>query len=331
MIAIARMIREDCSRAAADEHLSAFRGFHLDSSDPRYRARPWEKIRLADIRPADVVGLDVAEMVFMMRVAMEIEDPILEYSHSNAEGFRRLLPMLGRFMGRNDAEAAYAAAHGLPWCESPWCAEERRHGSVFAKAIERLTRKAPTRSNPNVPRVAPADEEEALRHLRSREAAEWASSSTYVVMAAHASGTLHTLMRNVARDEIKHLCILAAADAYLLGPRRWVRFAALVKIGLENYRGQRRHRSDGGQIGANAITAVEVVLAHLAMERRVRNWIARVPVRRLALLFDCAPDDREGDEAVVRGRRDRRSLSRWPAAARRRALAQLAVEDGGVE
>ena len=256
LAAVGRMIRDDCSPAAADEYLWAFRGFHLEPSDPHYRARSWQKTRIGDIRPAEVVGLPAGEMAFMMHVAMEIEDPILEYSHQNGEGFRQLLPTLGRFMGKNDAEAAYAAEQGLSWCESPWCAEERRHGNVFAKAIERLTNTSPARDNPNEPRAVTADEDEAMRHLISREAAEWASSSTYIVMAAHASGSLHTLLRNVARDEIKHLCILSAADRYLLGPRPWARFVELVKIGLEHYRGQRRRRSGCDRIGANAITAL---------------------------------------------------------------------------
>ena len=283
---IGRIIAEDCSTRAADEHLSAFRGFFLTPGDPACRARPWRKTPLRDVGPDQVAGLAVEEMAFMMRVAMEIEDPILDYSHQNGEGFRRLLPALGRFMGKNEAEAAYAAAHGLPWCESPWCEEERRHGNLFAKLVERLTGAAPPRTNPNQPRLVTADEAEALRHLTSREAAEWSSSSTYVVMAAHATGALHALVRDVARDEIKHLCVLSAAERYLLGPRPWGRFADLIRVGLEHYRGQRRSRSEGERIGANAITAAEVVVSHLLMEFRVRRWLACLSPGTLASIFE---------------------------------------------
>lgn len=330
---IARLIREECSTAAADEHLWAFRGFHLEPSDPHYRARQWRPVSLSRVSPDDVVGMPVGELAFMMQVAMEIEDPIMDYSHQNGEGFRVLLPALGRFMGRNDAEAAYARAHGLPWCESPWCAEERRHGNAFAKAVERLTGMAPPRDNPNVPRVVTADESEALRHLVSRQAAEWASASTYVVMAAHASGALHELLRNLARDEIKHLCLLAAADRYLLGPRPWRRLTALVRIGLENYRGQKRSRSSGQQIGSNWVTALEVVCAHLAMESRVRTWLATVPLMALTLVFetdpalaehsrDALPRDEQDRVAVAtaEGRRRRLDLARWRPRPRARAM-----------
>lgn len=338
LVAVHRIVREDGAPAAADEHLWAFRGFHLESWDPHYRARPWRKARLAEISPADVVGLCIGEMAFMMHVAMEIEDPILEYSHQNGEGFRLLLPALGRFMGKNDAEAAYARQHGVSWCESPWCAEERRHGNAFAKVIERLTNASPPRDNPNAPRAVTADEDEALSHLVSRQAAEWSSSSTYVVMAAHARGSLHTLIRNIARDEIKHLCILSAADVYLLGPRPWRRLRDLIRIGLTNYRDQRSRRSSGADIGANSLSALEVIAAHLLVEHRVRRWLRGLPLGTLATVFEtpsnlpelaaCAATPAERIDGLLRrGWEKRRELARWAPAARQRALQERQFDD----
>ena len=42
----------------------------------------------------------------MMNVAREIEEPILDYTRQNGEGFRVLLPSLARFLGKNRDEAA---------------------------------------------------------------------------------------------------------------------------------------------------------------------------------------------------------------------------------
>ena len=332
---IHRIIRDDCSIDAADEHLWAFRGFYEDRTDPHYRARTWQKVQLARIGPPDVVRMSVEEMAFMMRVAMEIEDPIVEYSHQNGEGFRVLLPSLARFMGRSKAEEVYAKAHGLDWCESAWCAEERRHGNAFAKAIERLTNVAPPRDNPNEPQAVTADEDTAITHLVGREAAEWSSSSTYIVMAAHAAGALHGLLRNLARDEIKHLCILSAADRYLRGPRPWPRVMELVRVGLKNYRDQRERRSGGRRIGRHRITAIEVIAAHLLVERRVQSWLSTLPLRTLAAVFETVPEPSPTDptmgpeerarvkERLAEGRARRAALLRWPPAARRRALGPI--------
>lgn len=314
--AIYRIVREDYHAAALDEYLWSFRGFHQTPEDPHCRARRWQKVTLARVGPSDVAGLPVWELAFMMSVAMEIEEPILDYSRENGEGFRLLLPPLARFMGKNREEAAYAAAHDLPWCESPWCAEERRHANTFARMIERLTAASPSRQNPNRPMIAAPSEDEAARLLLSREAAEWNSSSTYVVMAAHATGGLHHLIRNIARDEIKHLSILGAAALYLFGPRPWRRFADLVRQSLNEFRGHKRARSSGDLLGTNPVTAFEVIVAHFLTERYVRKWLRSLPLTTLTWIFESNPD----------GKEKRESLIRWHPDARLKALAQRAFE-----
>jgi hypothetical protein len=174
LFAIVRMIREDFAPEALDESLWAFWGFHQEVSghepvDPHYLARRWQKVQLSSIGPQHVVGgLAVWEMAFMMNVAMENEDPIMEYSGHSGEGFRYLLPNLGRFMGKNEEQARYAAEQGLPWCESAWCAEERRHSNAFARMIERLVNISPSRENPNQPMAVTPDEAAAVRLLLSR-------------------------------------------------------------------------------------------------------------------------------------------------------------------
>ena len=78
------------------------------------------------------------ELALMLHVAMEIEEPIVAYSRQTGEGFRVLLPALSRFMGRSEAQARLAEERGEAWCESCWCAEERRHAPAFARLIERV-------------------------------------------------------------------------------------------------------------------------------------------------------------------------------------------------
>jgi hypothetical protein len=325
------VVGEDLRVTALDENLDSFWGFH--QGKPDCQARVWKKARIGAVEPGQVVGLDVREMASMLHVSMEIEEPILDYSRQNGEGFRFLLPNLARFMGMNREQAAYAEAHGLPWCESPWCAEERRHANTFAKMIERLTKVSVRRENPNQPMAAATDEAGALAMLISREAAEWNSSSTYIVMAAHARGELRTLIRNIARDEIKHLSVLSAAHLYLLGPSAWERLSMLVRKSLKEYSGHRRKRSEGSQMGANPVTALEVIAAHLLSEFRIRRWLRTLPVPRLRWAFEapsqlatleaeCLPPQQRGEyEATVAlGLKKRLELSRWPARAREQAL-----------
>lgn len=290
LVALYRIVREDLQSTVLDGNLQVFQDFFDWPDHPHYGARRWQRVRISAIGPEQVTGMPVQELALMMHVAMEIEEPIFEYSQQNAEGFRRLMPKLSRFMGsRPDHEGENPSAH---WCESPWCAEERRHSGAFGGAIRRLTGVQPESGNPNRPMIATPDREQALRLLISREAAEWNSSSTYIVMAAHARGELHTLMRNVARDEIKHLCILSAADCYVFGPRPWGRFVALVGKGLEEYRGHKARRSAGRMMGSNPVTAFEVVVCHFLTEYSIRRWLRSHSQRGLASIFETSPAPR---------------------------------------
>jgi hypothetical protein len=354
LLAIVRMIREDFTPGALDENLWAFWGFHQEVSghelhapnDPYYRARKWEKVRLSSIRPQNVVGgLAVWEIAFMMNVAMENEDPIMEYSGHNGEGFRYLLPNLGRFMGKNEEQARYAAEHGLPWCESAWCAEERRHSNAFARMIERLVNISPNRENPNQPMAVTPDEAAAVRLLLNRQVVEWNASSSYAVMAAHSSGDLRVLLRNILRDEIKHLSILSSADSYLFGPRPWGRFVDWVKMGLEFYRGQRKDRSGGEILGGNPVLALEGIVAHLLTAFFLSRWLRTVPLRTLTAVFETpsrledlaafvpTPERQEQIDATLREGKDRRmALIRWNKgqggkAERSKALARRQFEE----
>src|SRR5260370_15429910 len=190
LLEIFKIVREDFSTAALDENLWAFWGFHQEvvnylPRDPHYRARTWQKAQLRAIGPQDVTGgLAVWEMAFMMNVAMENEDPIMEYTVQNGEGFRFLLPTLGRFMGKNEQQAKYAAEHGLPWWESARWAEDRRHRNAFARIIERLVNISPSRDSPNEPMVVTPDEPAAVRHSISRRVVAWNASSVDIVSAA---------------------------------------------------------------------------------------------------------------------------------------------------
>jgi hypothetical protein len=339
--AIYRIVREDFSPAALDEYLWAFWGFHQENRDPHYRMRPWQKAQLAAIRASDVSGgLAVWEMALMMTIAMEDEDPIMEYTEQSGEGFRFLLPTLGRFMGKNEEEARYGAEHGVPWCEGAWCAEERRHSNAFARIIERLVGISPSRENPNQPMVVTADEDSAVAHIISRQTTEWNASSSYIVMAVHAAGDLHTLARNMARDEIKHFCILSSADSYLFGPRPWRRFMDIVKLGIGNYRRQRAARSGGALLGTNWALAVEGICSHLLTAVYLAMWLRTVPLRTLATVFETpsklaplaafTPPPRrqaEIEEIARQGERKRLSLARWKPEERDPALRQRWFEE----
>lgn len=336
---IRRIVSEAMEPAALDEALWSFHGFHTSWSDPHYRSRTWDRLRMASIGAHDADGMSVEEMVAIMRISMEIEEPIPLYSRQSGEGFRFLLPTLARYMGKNQEQADYAAAHGLPWCESSWCEEEKRHAPAFAHAIEHLTGEPAAACKPNEVAPVTSSERDAIDHLVRRQATEWGSSATYVVLAAHARGDLRRLLLNLALDEIKHLAIIAAADRFLLGPRPWRRLLAIARVMAHYTRHHTDHRSDGATIAGNAVTVLEIATAMALEEGAVRRWAARLPLAALRDVFEVASTlpaiaafeprgaEREEVERKTAAEASRRaSLSRWSDRERRRAMRKLDVE-----
>jgi hypothetical protein len=340
-----RIAIEDFAPAQLDRHLRAFRGFHEDPDAIEYRMRPWQKTRPNEAGPRDVVGIAPWELALMFQIAMENEEPIPAYTRQSGEGFRFLLPALGRFMGTTREQARYLAEQGLPWCVGPWCAEEHRHSNTLARLIERVMGRPPRRDNPNQPIVVTSEEKAAFEHLMSRQTTEWNASSSYLVMAAHSQGELHKIVRNLERDEVKHLAILGAVHCYLFGWQPWRRLWVVIRQGLANYGLQRQRRSGGRMLGANPVTAVEGIVAHLLTEFFVRRWLRTVPLRTLRAVFEApsrlqelASTETEPGEAERIQETDRReaerrvALGRWSARQREAAerLARFERESSGL-
>jgi hypothetical protein len=172
-----------------------------------------------------------------------------------------------------------------------------------------------------------------VQHLIARQTTEWNAASSYIVMAAHSAGDLRTLVRNVARDEIKHLTILSCADWYLFGPRPWARLVKMVKLGLENYQHQRKIRSGGNILGGNHALSVEGVFSHALTALFLTLWLRTIPLRTLTKIFETpsqlpglaspelSPERQvEINRTLVRGKVKRANLIRWLPAHRDAAL-----------
>lgn len=159
-------------------------------------------------------------------------------------------------------------------------------------------------------------------------------------MAADAAGHLHGMIRNLERDEVKHLCIMSAADVYLLGPRPWSRLLDLIRKGLRNYTGQKKSRSGGDAFGTNTVTAIEGIAAHVLTEYFLRKWLKTIPLRTLTTVFHTpasipelgaqtpSPERQAEIEGARKiGEEKRLRLARWNPERRLQALEQGRFEE----
>jgi hypothetical protein len=107
---------------------------------------------------------------------------------------------------------------------------------------------------------------------------------------------------------------------------------------------QRQRRSGGRMLGANPVTAVEGIVAHLLTEFLVRRWLRTVPLRTLRAVFEApsrlqalAASETGPAEAALIEESDRReaerrvSLGRWAASQRNAAEQQARFERENAE
>jgi hypothetical protein len=193
-------------------------------------------------------------------------------------------------MGKSELQAKYAELNGLKWCSGPWCKEEERHATAFARMIERLTEQkwTPPVDNPSEADPPILDFDHAFKHIDSRMSTEWVASSTYAMLAAHARSGSHlkAFLENVMNDEVKHLAILSSADQHLRGRSPWRRVARMFKAiaSLGTYHAGTR--STTSTSFKNPVGVFEVLYTFALTEYYTRQWLKTLPPATLHFIFE---------------------------------------------
>ncbi len=314
LIRLHQITAEAYSPANMDTNLWAYFGFHQEGEiDKTFRMRPWPAASIKDISAADIENMSLEEMIRVMRIAMEIEAPIVQYTVQSGEGFLALLPGLARFMGKSEAQAKYAIENGLSWCVSPWCSEEDRHGPSFGRMIERLTgmRWTPPIDNPTEVDEASSTMEFAEKHVDSRMATEWSASSVYVMLLAHTKegSALRRFLENVMRDEVKHLAIISAAHVHLYGERPWMRMWRMLKAvaSLTSYHAGTR--STASSSFRNVIGVFETLYTFALTEYHTRKWLRGLPPETLLTIFETESKLTELPESAPKNDEEREAYA----------------------
>ncbi len=340
---MSELIKKEMQAETLDQYLWSFSGFHHQPQIANYRQRAWNKVSLSEIEPSMVKEMSVEEFVKILIFSMEVEDPTIDYQYESGKAFQKLLPRLGRFMGKDEFQKQASEENGFKACESAWCAEEIRHGNIFANIVERLTGKKPSRDNPNQAVPYGSDIESALKHLGTRQTYEWNASSAYFLLLAHSTGALHEAIANVMRDEVKHLTIMSAANDYIYGNRPWHRFGRLAKNAVKALWQQKDSRSTGSSVKDPAILLAGA-MSHLIVEYRIRQYLRTLPLQTLEKIFDAqselpplafagiTPEELvKREEERQRLLEDRRNLSMWTPSQRKEALQQRRFEEEHAE
>ncbi|MEM6447507.1 MAG: hypothetical protein AAF704_13230 [Cyanobacteria bacterium P01_D01_bin.123] len=207
------------------------------------QARRWERFKLRQIHPDQIIGIRPELFVQVLASAAEVEDPIRDYARESYHYLQPIHPQMARFMGGDIAPDGKAIALGV------WEREERQHGPLFRKLHEKLSGQI-LQVVPNTVdgyQASTHPVEQAHRHTLGRISTEWGALSVYLWLMAHSTGELQQAIAQPLQDEIGHL-------AKFWGFSRWA-FAAgflhqlsgttrnLLRLS-QHHRGERTHGQD---------------------------------------------------------------------------------------
>lgn len=321
---------------------------------PESQLRPWDIVDggNAAYRPDQVENMNPSLWSDIAHFASETEAPINGYSSESGEAFRALMPSLSVFMGKNEEQVAghtrkmlnEATDDGthIPFCTNVWCTEENRHEIALQNMGEQMNGRPIT--EPKTWDAGHTDDygdiDYAIKHMLGRNASEWNANSAYVLLMAHSNGPARAMVNNIRADETKHIAIFAAAYKYFFGSQPMQRTKGMLEIIAGYAKEHSASNSNGNVLSSEGIVLFEMMIAHLYVEKRMRDYMKTIPLKTLEKFFEgpiqgiraidsdpISPEkQRLIDQIAEREKRLRERLSRWKPSERDEYLRLKQVE-----
>ena len=235
-----KTVAEEMSHEFMTEALRAFDAYLRNGQLKQYRIRRWQPGKSFSNVSFDDLEMDAHEFMLASSVALEIEGPFLDqtrgYPWESAMSFEKILPALSRYVGKVDAEQVTALVQGESVrCDRNWCMEEFRHPNLWLQLINRMTGIEHKFSDFTINDNDSLDftEQGGIMHLSNRVASEVGASSSYLTIASKLKGSTGAFIREMYRDELKHLAIFGSASQYINGYRPWKRRLELLRDNLD--------------------------------------------------------------------------------------------------
>jgi hypothetical protein len=163
--------------------------------------RPWQPIDWAAIQSDQIIGLDRAIFLAILKGTLDTEAPIRGYTQTSRQYLAHLHPAMARFVGGTVDSHGNLQEIGL------WEKEERQHTPALLRVYTQLTGEKITPYYRTVRGYIPTGDAytDLYRHGLHRVATEYSATCLYLWLMAHTTGALQTVFEQLAIDEINHM------------------------------------------------------------------------------------------------------------------------------
>ena len=164
-------------------------------------SRPWKHINWQAINCDQVIGIDIAVFLSILKGSLDTEAPIRGYTQTSRQYLEKLHPKMAHFVGGVVDENQELIEIGL------WEKEERQHTPALLKVYQLLTNEKITPLFRQVRGYLPTDNvrEDLYRHGLHRIATEYGATCLYIWLMAHTTGALQDVFEQLVIDEINHM------------------------------------------------------------------------------------------------------------------------------
>lgn len=163
--------------------------------------RAWNPIHWQAIALDQIVGMEPAVFLAILRGAIDTEAPIRGYTQTSRQYLEPIDPRMARFVG------GVVAADGRLLEPGLWEKEERQHTPALIKVYTQLTQQKviPQPHSVRLYQSSPNPVDALYRHGLHRVATEYGAACLYLWLMAHTTGALQAVLEELVRDEINHM------------------------------------------------------------------------------------------------------------------------------
>lgn len=163
--------------------------------------RPWQKIHWQNINDKQIIGIDIAVFLAIIRGTIDTEAPIRGYTQTSRQYLEPIHPNMAQFVGGLVTENNKLKEVGL------WEKEERQHTPALMKIHRQLTQKRIIPKFRVVKNYQPSSDPYAdlYSHGIHRIVTEYAAVCLYLWLMTHTTGELQQVFEEILQDEINHM------------------------------------------------------------------------------------------------------------------------------
>ncbi len=163
--------------------------------------RPWQNINWNNINQSQIINLELATFLAIIKGSLDTEAPIRDYTQTSRQYLAKIHPQMAHFVGGKVDRNFKIIELGL------WEKEERQHTPALSKIYQQLVGEKVVIKWRKPKTYQPSDNphRDLYRHGLHRIITEYSAVCLYLWLMTRTTGTIQQILAELLQDEINHM------------------------------------------------------------------------------------------------------------------------------